>query len=368
MIDIVFCHLLNDFSGSPKVLNETINVLAEKWSNTKLFIGSSGDGVLSTCGIPIRRYWYVRSSYKILTFFTYFFSQILLFMMLLFDRSIDKNAVIYINTLLPFGAALYGKITGRKVIYHVHEISISPMPLRKFLIKIVELTSSINIYVSKVHMQLLPISGIPGKYVHNVLDEKFLNAALNSKYHPTHEGFFNILMIASLRDYKGIPEFLILVNSLSSRDEIHFDLLLNEDQSTIDQYFIGKKIPSCLNVHSKSSSTTIFYKKASLVLNLSRIDLWQETFGLTILEALAFGVPVIVPSVGGPVELISEGVEGFLLDSRNQALLYEKVFLLLNNFQLCMTMSRAARQRAQNFSRKKFSTVLSETILEIKNL
>ena len=368
MIDIVFCHLLNDFSGSPKVLKETINVLGEKGRNTKLFIGSSGEGFLSTCGIPIRRYWYVRSNYKILTLITYFISQILLFMILLFDRTIDKKAIIYINTLLPFGAALYGKITGRKIIYHVHEISITPELFKKFLIKIVKLTSSLNIYVSKIHMQMLPISGVPAKYVHNILDEQFLKAAFNSNYQPLREGIFNVLMIASLRDYKGIPEFLTLVNSLSMRNGIHFDLLLNEDQLAIDRYFIGNKIPPCLNIYSKSRFTIKFYEKASLVLNLSRIDLWQETFGMTILEALAFGVPVIVPSTGGPSELIRDGVQGFLLDSRDQALLHEKVLTLLDNSQLCMTMSCAARQRARDFSRDKFSSVLRETILKIKTL
>ena len=368
MVNIVFCHLLNDFSGSPKVLKETINVLSEKWSDAKIYIGSSGDGFLSTCDIPIRRYWYIRSNYKILTLFNYLCSQFLLFIFLIFDRTIDKNAVIYINTLLPFGAALYGKLTGRKVVYHVHEISISPLPLKKLLIFISKLTSSLNIYVSKIHMQLLPISDVPAKYIHNILDENFLNAAVNSKYEPLHEGIFNVLMISSLRDYKGIPEFLNLVKSLALHDDIHFDLLLNEDQSVIDRYFFVHKLPQSLHIHSRSQFTAKFYEKASLVLNLSRIDLCQETFGMTILEALAFGVPVIVPSIGGPTELISDGIQGFLLDSRDQTLLHKKVLMLLNNPQLCMKMSCAARQRAQEFSRDKFSSALRNAILEINKI
>jgi glycogen(starch) synthase len=39
---------------------------------------------------------------------------------------------------------------------------------------------------------------------------------------------------------------------------------------------------------------------------------WQEPFGLTILEAMSSGVPVIATEIGGPAELISAGESGLL--------------------------------------------------------
>jgi glycosyltransferase involved in cell wall biosynthesis len=364
-ISLVFIHLLNDSSGSPKVLKETIGALRSSDIRAKLYLGSSGDGILSRCNIPITRYWYHRSAHRILTLFTYFTSQIVLFCKLLGDRSIDKTAIIYVNTLLPFGAALYGRLTGRKVIYHVHEISITPALLKYLLTTIARITSSLNIYVSDAHMQALPIANVPARRVYNALDADFLVRARQSSYGHRHDGYFNILMIASLRDYKGIPEFLSLADMLHDQIGIRFDLVVNDDEETIKRYFSDRTLPSNITVHPRTTDTASFYGRASLVLNLSRVDQWAETFGLTILEAMAFGIPVIVPPVGGPIELVEDGVQGFQINSRNLDLLKEKVLLLSNNEELCLRMSTEGRKQATKFSPESFAINIRQAIDEV---
>src|SRR5690606_19093422 len=139
---------------------------------------------------------------------------------------------------------------------------------------------------------------------------------------------FNILMIASLRNYKGVPELLKLAEKLKYDDEVHFHLLVNDDQETIDRYFKNLNYIHNLTVYPRSSDTCSFYRKANLVLNLSRVDQCVETFGMTVLEAMSFGIPIIAPPVGGPSELVSDGFNGFLIDSRNIELLYEKILEL----------------------------------------
>ena len=42
-----------------------------------------------------------------------------------------------------------------------------------------------------------------------------------------------------------------------------------------------------------------------------------ETFGMTILEAMPYGIPAIVPNVGGPLELVQHGYNGYCVDVRN---------------------------------------------------
>lgn len=354
VVEIVFIHLLNDFSGSPKVLKEVIKVVTAQSVQGKLYLGSSGDGFLSESKFPIKRYWYCRTRQRGLTLFTYLFSQLVLFVKLLCDRSIAKNAVIYVNTLLPFGAAIYAKLTGRKVVYHVHEISITPVPLRWMLKVIAQMTSSLNIYVSDTHIQALPIHGVPAIRVYNALEDSFIRSALASHYTPRYEGHFNVLLIASLRDYKGVPELMNLATGVLGHHDIRLHLVVNDDQGAIDQYFADKSIPGNLCVYPRTTDPTIFYRQANLVLNLSRVDQCVETFGLTILEAMAFGIPVIVPPLGGPAELVVDGVQGFLVDSYDKTLLMEKLLFLYRDKALCERMSTACRERAAEFSLANF--------------
>ncbi|MGK5050956.1 glycosyltransferase family 4 protein [Janthinobacterium sp. RB2P8] len=366
MIRIVFCHLLNDFSGSPKVLRDTISALKAREQEEKLYVSGDTDGFLTHCPVLRGKYWYVRSKNKFVTLFTFFFSQLCLFFNLLRDRDISRDAILYVNTLLPFGAAIYGKLTGRTVIYHVHEISIKPAPLRYFLIGVVKWTSSLNIYVSRTHMQLLPISGVESRCIYNALDHDFEEKGLRSFYFPRRQGIFKVLMIASLRDYKGVAELFTLVNSLQERTDIHFDFVINGDQSEIDAYFASMPCPRQLNVHPRTLDTPVYYAEAGLVLSLARVDLWQETFGLTVLEAITFGIPVIVPPVGGPAEIISDGVEGFLVDSRDARSLRTHVLRLADDVALCQTMSAAARLRARDFTRNKFVAEMNSVIRKVR--
>ena len=359
---IVFTHLLNDRSGSPRVLRSAIAALTQDPSHSRLFLGSDGSGWLDDIGIVVTRYWYRRTPYRLLTLFAYLISQLCLLVRLFEARGIDRKALIYVNTLLPFGAALYGWLTGRPVVYHLHEVSVSPAPLRWFLTAVARRTAQGLIYVSDFHRRCLPIPGIPARTVHDALDEAFLARAGACPYRHRRDGLFNVLMLASLRAYKGVPEFLELAERLSGRADIHFDLVVNDDQAAIERYFSATSVPPNVTLHPRTDDPAAYYARASLVLNLSRPDQWVETFGLTLLEAMAFGIPVIAPPVGGPVELVSEGREGFLIDCRQGDMLAEKVQLLADDEALCVQLSAAARGKAAQFSPAAFAQALREAV------
>lgn len=362
---IVFAHLLNDRSGSPRVLASAIRGLCRDKPGW-LFVGSGSNGALSDAPVPTTHFWYRRTPYRLLTLLNYFVSQLALCLRLFAPRGARTKEIVYVNTALPFGAALYGRLTGRPVIYHLHEVSISPVPLRWFLLAMVRLTASHIVYVSRFHRSQIPIARIQNSVICNAVPSAFLDLASSVAYAHRHEGVFEVLMLASLRDYKGIPEFLELARRLQHRRDISFRLVANDPEATVAHYFSHHDVPQNVRVHPQTPTPQEHYERASLVLNLSRPDQCQETFGLTIVEAMAFGIPVIVPPVGGPAEIVTDGREGLLIDCRNTDALVSAVEALADDPDRCIAMSHNARLKSGMFSEEMFIRELQSVIAKLQ--
>jgi L-malate glycosyltransferase len=364
MKKIIFVHLLNDFSGSPKVLSQTISTCNE---NSKfeavLFTGKSEDGFLTNVTENHHFYFYKRFENKIGTLFTFVLSQIHLFFKLLKYRK--QDVVIYVNTLLPFGAALAGKILDKPVYYHVHETSVQPLMLKRFLRFIAQKTALKIIFVSKSLKEAESFKNIEQEVVYNVLPSEFSNKALESQYQSVDEKEkFNVLMICSLKAYKGVGEFIKIAKLCEINTNINFTLILNAEQKDIDKYVTGFELPTNMNILDKQKDLHVYYQKASLVLNLSRIDKWVETFGLTILEAMSYGIPVIVPPIGGPTEIATDGVEGYLISSYEVDRISNKIKELSLDIEKCIELSKKAKKRSKVFNEETFKKEILKVLNE----
>jgi glycosyltransferase involved in cell wall biosynthesis len=74
---------------------------------------------------------------------------------------------------------------------------------------------------------------------------------------------------------------------------------------------------------------------------------WFETFGLTIIESFARGRPVIASSIGGMTEVVSDGVDGFLVPPGNVDALREKMNWMLDHRNQAVEMGTAGRKKAE---------------------
>lgn len=361
---IVFCHLLNDRSGSPTVLRATLEAL-DSPNDGLLFVGSQGGGVLDEANVPTRHYWYRRSHFRIVTLFTYLFSQVMLYRALSRTKNITSGAVIFVNTLLPFGAMFWARRRRLPVVIHVHEISITPSPLRVFLLACARRCASLLLYVSHDHLTRLPINGPPSRVLYNPVGSKILERATLYARKPGQK--FVVLMLASPRAYKGLGEFSALAAALEARGDICFQLVLNADLEETQTFAARHKGLKNLIIHPRTEDPSDFYEQADLVVNLSRVDQWIETFGLTLAEAMTFGLPVIAPPVGGPAEIVSHGENGFCIDSRDTAALSEAVVKLADNPDVYEAMSEAARIRSRDFGFSAYSANLQAIMSDLQN-
>ena len=74
----------------------------------------------------------------------------------------------------------------------------------------------------------------------------------------------------------------------------------------------------------------------------------HETFGQTLQEAAASGVPVVAPAAGGPLDLVEHGVTGFLAEPGNGAAITEAVARLAADPVLRAAQGQAGRQKVQS--------------------
>ncbi|MES2170702.1 MAG: glycosyltransferase family 1 protein [Actinomycetota bacterium] len=85
----------------------------------------------------------------------------------------------------------------------------------------------------------------------------------------------------------------------------------------------------------------------------------EETFGQTIQEAHAAGLPVVAPRIGGPIDLIDDGADGFLYAPDDAAKLRRSVYRLASDPELRGRFGEAGRRAVLGRS---WSSVCDELI------
>jgi L-malate glycosyltransferase len=342
-------HLLNDYSGSPKVLMQLVKGWTRHGHDVHVVTCSGRRGFLSDLpGVTHHTYWYRWAAHPLLRLVNFTASQLVLF--LTFLITVKKDDIVYINTVFPFGAALLGKLKGCRVIYHVHETSVAPAALKKLLFGILRLTASDVVYVSSYLAEQEPISRIKTHLLYNAIEDDFLQTARSFTRVTLMPQ--NVLMVCSLKIYKGVYEFARLANM---NNDLNFQLVVNASQHDINQFCQDADLPANLQIFAVQTNLHPFYQWADIIVNLSLPDRWIETFGLTILEGMAYGLPAIVPPIGGITELVSNSVNGYHADARDLKTLTEKLRALCAP-ELYEKMQRNALAAINLFSEDHFIT------------
>lgn len=340
---IVCIHVFNGFSGSPNVLATVVNGLFNDNYDVTLVTSFNNEGFLSNVKCENKKsIFYVFKKNKILRLFEFLKFQFLAGCFLI---NYCKNDVVYLNTIQPFFPAIIAKLRGNKIIYHIHEAYPKKSFFTKILFFIVQVTATKIICVSEyVLNELNTKSKKKAIVIYNSLSLEFCKNQISKNKVEKQK---NILMVSSAKEYKGVFEFCRLATLLEDYD---FTLVCDASKQEISKLFDDyTNIPN-LQILETQTDLHPFYADADLIMNLSNPGQIVETFGLTILEGMSYGLPCIVPPVGGITELVDEGVNGYKVDCRETEELVGKIRLMLEDDLKYKKMSTESLKRAKMFS------------------
>ena len=103
--------------------------------------------------------------------------------------------------------------------------------------------------------------------------------------------------------------------------------------------------------------------RVPLLLNKSRIFLYpsrREPFGLSIIEAMACGIPVITTNVFGPGEIVRPDYDGIVVPPDDVNALADAVVLLLSDRELREKIAQNAIMTAQEYDIRQYARQLLE--------
>jgi glycosyltransferase involved in cell wall biosynthesis len=271
-----------------------------------------------------------------------------------------------------------------RAILNVHSLTLTPSLLSRYIENTIDKSvvesSKYVIGVSKSCVESLRnrknfsnktnlkyiYNGIVDPTAADVLDDEYLNVSesINDEY---------VLMLASYDVYKGY-EFLmdafkiVLLEFPDIKIKI-YGYGLPKKKETIREIVSRLELQSSVSLNDFSSDVVKLYAHAKILVVPSQSF---ESFGLTIIEAMAHGVPVVATEVGGIPEVLYKSYAGFMCSKDDPVSFANAIKKLLRDPSLAKMMGQNGRNTyMQRFTAARMSfeywTLIKDSEVDIIN-
>jgi len=216
--------------------------------------------------------------------------------------------------------------------------------------------------------KIIVINEIVKKLYNNVLGDEQISTIPfgvdENIFHPIQvekNDVFEILYVGSLTEIKGLP-YLIKALPLILDEETNVMLkIVGEGNQKAYLNELVKKLDIDEHVmfsgfipHNK---TPKFFQQCDVFC----YPTLGEPFGKSIIEVMACGKAVITTNIGGPSEIVSNGVDGVLVPPRNEGAIASGILDLINNENKRLKLGERARKTVEEkYSWEKISSKYHE--------
>lgn len=155
------------------------------------------------------------------------------------------------------------------------------------------------------------------------------------------------LFVGRVTYKKGALELFKAIEKLNT-NKFHFTFVGSYDSE--DEYIYKYKNIYDFKGHVPKKHMSDIYRNADVLIFPSLAD----GYGLSVIEALSYGLPVLCSTNSGASDIIKDGINGFLIDPLNYNNITEKLCWLENNRSLLNNFSKNAILSAKENSTGKY--------------
>ena len=381
LLRIAFCHFTADLCGGadfcllhlvthlprerflPSMILKTGDPMAERYR-------SAGIEVIETHLVPPRRALEIG---KLARYFGSFVPSVICVAGAVRRLRAD---VVHVNTLYNLQGAFAARLAGRPLVWHIREMG-ADSRLARVMLRCVALLATRAVPMSQAIASTLHGCDSRVRMIYDGIDlSRFESIAgvetVRAEFGLAGDGAL-VTTVGRIEPWKGqhilveaVPE--ILKEHPNARILIVGGLAVNKPE-----YERGLRTRCAeLGVSGRVIFTGIRSDiprilAASNVLVLPSAT--PEPFGLTVVEAMAAGCPVVATAAGGPLESVVDGVTGWLVPPNDPQAMAQKIRRALDHPEEARAMGARGRQRAQaHFGVDRYAREMGDLFREVAGI
>lgn len=386
-IKLMFVSHSADLGGAEKVLLDVITNLSNAFEACLVV---PRKGLLTEkahqAGIPTfivaYRYWLVSKPFTLKYFLYVMMDLVAAIKIKALIRKLDVD-IVYTNTSTVIVGAIASKLSKKPHVWHIHE-SIGRRNgefqnfffSNKFVFKIINNLSVFIITTSDAVKKQFPSGCLdkvftvyPGFNTGSYAIKDKDNDEIKKKY-GIGVGLKVISLVGAISERKGQRE-TILAMSLVLKKNLNCVLIISGKCSESQKRY-GETLSSIIQQHGlqKAVIFTGFKEDISEIYTMTDILIVPsetEPFGRVVVEAMLFGLPVIANKVGGIPEIIKNGINGVLINSRQPQDIADAIIGLLGSPDNVRDYAREGKRLAEErFGMDKMIAGIERVIRKIR--